>query len=325
MIKQKDDTHLSWTARLLAVPPICVFFLSDILSWSFAWQGEVPRRASLDAAALQLDASGRLLVLAAALVGFGLAYLILLRFAADLRDEFGPDTRAKLLGWYGGGILLGALWVLFGWMQVPVDGQMGKNSLKGALGLLGPAGGMSGDMLLHRFEWLALCSRIAFMFAAGAVVIGGISSIVDPAAPFKTEEEDYAFQRHQRGRLRAYVNAAAALLVVSLIFQIAWTRWLLIGLDPGIATTMGLQVDAFAIFTGVTGSVVIALFAIPASTILAARAAALPQMPNAAPDAPLLDTSLLPSLGKILPILAPTLAGSLPTILDLVGKLAGGS
>jgi hypothetical protein len=69
---------------------------------------------------------------------------------------------------------------------------------------------------------------------------------------------------------------------------------------------------------------VIALFAVPASTILAARAAALPQIPNAAPDAPLLDTSLLPSLGKILVVLAPTLAGSLPTILDLVGKMAGG-
>jgi hypothetical protein len=201
---------------------------------------------------------------------------------------------------------------------------MGKNSLKGALGLLGPAGGMQGDILLNRFQWLALCSRIAFMFAAGAVVIGGISSLVDRVPAFEKKEEDYAFQRHQRARLRTYVNAAAALLVVSLLFQIAWTRWLLIALDPATATTMGLQVDAFAIFTGVSGSMVIALFAVPASTILAARAAALPQIPNAAPDAPLLDTSLLPSLGKILVVLAPTLAGSLPTILDLVGKMAGG-
>jgi hypothetical protein len=77
------------------------------------------------------------------------------------------------------------------------------------------------------------------------------------------------------------------------------------------------------VFTGVTGSMVIALFAIPASTILAARAATLPQLPGAAPGAPLLDARLLPSLGKVLAILAPTLAGSLPAILDFLGKMAG--
>jgi hypothetical protein len=324
MTKQKYDTRLSWKTMLLAAPPIGVFFLSDALSWGFTWQGKLPMRATLDAAAFQLDASIRPLVLAAAVVGFGLAYLIMLRFIADLRDEFGSNTRAQLLAWYGAGILIGMLWVLCSSTQIPVDDQLGKDSLKAAFGLLGPAGGMPGDMLLCRFQWLALCSRIAFMFAAGVVVIGGISSLVEPT-PKLEGDENYAFQRRQHGRLRTYVNAAAALLVVSLVFQVAWMRWSLVALDPAVAKTMGPQVDAFAIFTGVMGSVVIALFAIPASTILVSRAAALPQVPNAAPDAPLLDTRLFPSVGKILAVLAPTLAGSLPTIFDLLGKLVGPS
>src|SRR4051794_33097335 len=97
-MKEKEvDTGLSWTARLLALPPIGVFFLSDALSRGFMWQGALPKRAELDSASLRLDASSRLFVIAAALVGFGLAYLIILRFIADLRDEFGPKTRAQLL------------------------------------------------------------------------------------------------------------------------------------------------------------------------------------------------------------------------------------
>jgi hypothetical protein len=318
MAKQEDDSRMSWTATLLALPPIGVFFLGDFLSGSFAWQGAAPKLSEPGSAAVGLDPSNRLLVLAAALAGFATAYLIVLRFAADLRDEFGPNTRRWLLGWYAGGVLLGAAWVLSGYAQVPINSQLGKNALNEALGLFGSAEGVAGDRLLHRFETLALYSRLALMLAAGIVVTGGVSSLVDPIRALDNDEA-HAFLQHQRARLRSYVNAAAALLVVSLAFQVAWMRWSLIAFDPAATVSMGRHVDAFAIFTGVTGSVVIALFAVPASTILSARAAALPQ-PSATPGEPLLDPGLLPNLGKILVVLAPTLAGSLPTILDVMGR-----
>jgi hypothetical protein len=370
MGKQQDDTRMSWTATLLALPPIGVLFISDILSWRFAWQGPAPKLAELSAAQLaklcpaklaglspaklaelgsarlgelcpakladlspeklaelspemlRLDASARLLMLAAALVGFGLVYLIALRFVADLRDEFGPRTRAWLLGWYTGGITVGTLWVLTGCMQVPIEHQLGPGVVEGTVALLGKAGGAQGTWLFDGFLSLTLANRLAVMLGAGIVVTGGVSTLVDPVRPLGADEAR-AFLIHQRRRLRTYVNAAAALLVVSLAFQIAWMRWPLVALDPAIATMLGRQVDAHAVFTGVTGSVVIALFAVPASTILAAKAAALPPMQGDTASVPLLDASLLPSIGKVLVVLAPTIAGSLPLMLDVLGNVVG--
>lgn len=319
MAKQQDDNRMSWTATLLALPPIGVFFLGDVLAWYFTWQGAAPPLVPLDPARMRLDASGRLLVLAAALVGFGLAYLILLRFIADLRDEFGPRTWAWLLGWYAGGVLLGALWVLGGLAQVSPNDQLGKDGLNSALALLGSTGGLPGGSLGHRFETLALCSRLVFMLAAGIVVTGGVSSLVDPVGT-PGEDAYRAFLRHQRARLRGYVNAAAALLVVSLAFQVAWMRWFTVAFDPAAAAALAQHVEAYGIFSGVTGSVVIALFAVPASTILAGKAAAVDAIAGT-PDAPLLDGGLLQALGKILVVLAPALAGALPTIIDLLGRI----
>ncbi|MFT6570212.1 MAG: hypothetical protein ACJAWY_001924, partial [Sphingomonas echinoides] len=151
---------------------------------------------------------------------------------------------------------------------------------------------------------------------------GGISSLVESKEPL-TGEDAYAFFLHQRLRLRSYVNAAAGLLVISLLFQIAWMRWTLIAATPAVADAMSHQVDAWAVFTGVSGSIVIALFAIPAATILDARATGTPQTPSDGKTAPLLDAGLLPALGKVLVVLAPTLAGALPTILDFAGKATG--
>jgi hypothetical protein len=313
---------MSWTTTLLALPPIGVFFLSDVLNRGFAWKGAAPKLAELSPAATRLDASGRLLMLAAALVVFGLSYLIVLRFIADLRDEFGPRTRTWLLGWYAGGALLGTLWIFKVWTQVAIDSQLGMGFLEYAFDALGAAGGTSGDNLMRGFHWLTQGSRLAVALAAGIVVVGGVSTLVDPIGPLEREEM-HAFLLHQRRRLRTYVNVGAALLVAYVALQIAWMRWPLAALDSATAMTLAGHIDALAIYTGVTGSVVIALFAVPASTILAARAAALPQMQGVADGPPLLDASLLPSLGKVLVILAPTLAGSLPTIVEALGNMAG--
>jgi hypothetical protein len=321
-MKQIDDTRISLAVTLLALPSIGVFFLSDMLGWIFAWQGKVPILTALDSAAKQTDATSRLFVIAAALAGFGLSYLIVLRFVADLRDEFGPQVRGWILRWYGGGILVGTLWVAGGYLLVPTSAQPGGDLLASALGLFGSMQGVPDDTLLLKFQALAVCDRIAFMVAAGIVVTGGISSLVESIKPLAGAEA-YAFLVHQRLRLRSYVNAAAGLLVISLLFQIAWMRWTLIAATPAVAETMRHQVDAWAVFTGVSGSIVIALFAIPSATILDARAAGAPQIPSDGKTAPLLDAGLLPALGKVLVVLAPTLAGTLPTILDFAGKATG--
>ncbi|WP_010403093.1 hypothetical protein [Sphingomonas echinoides] len=322
MMKEIDDTRISLAVTLLALPSIGVFFLSDMLGWIFAWQGEVPILAALDSAGQQTEATSRLFVIAAALAGFGLSYLIVLRFIEDLRTEFGPEMLGWILRWYGGGILVGALWVTGGYLLVPTSAQPGGDLLPKAVGLFGSMQGVPDNSLLYKFQVLAVCDRIAFMVAAGIVVTGGISSLVESIKPL-TGEEAYAFLLHQRLRLRSYVNAAAGLLVISLLFQIAWMRWTLIAATPAVADAMSHQVDAWAVFTGVSGSIVIALFAIPAATILDARATGTPQTPSDGKTAPLLDAGLLPALGKVLVVLAPTLAGALPTILDFAGKATG--
>ncbi|MDX5984604.1 hypothetical protein SIL82_10045 [Sphingomonas echinoides] len=321
-MKEIDDTRISLAVTLLALPSIGVFFLSDMLGWIFAWQGEVPILAALDSAGQQTEATSRLFVIAAALAGFGLSYLIVLRFIEDLRTEFGPEMLGWILRWYGGGILVGALWVTGGYLLVPTSAQPGGDLLPKAVGLFGSMQGVPDNSLLYKFQVLAVCDRIAFMVAAGIVVTGGISSLVESIKPL-TGEEAYAFLLHQRLRLRSYVNAAAGLLVISLLFQIAWMRWTLIAATPAVADAMSHQVDAWAVFTGVSGSIVIALFAIPAATILDARATGTPQTPSDGKTAPLLDAGLLPALGKVLVVLAPTLAGALPTILDFAGKATG--
>ena len=236
-MKQIDDTRISLAVTLLALPSIGVFFLSDMLGWIFAWQGKVPILTALESAAKQTDATSRLFVIAAALAGFGLSYLIVLRFVADLRDEFGPQVRGWILRWYGGGILVGTLWVAGGYLLVPTSAQPGGDLLASALGLFGSMQGVPDDTLLPKFQALAVCDRIAFMVAAGIVVTGGISSLVESIKPLAGAEA-YAFLVHQRLRLRSYVNAAAGLLVISLLFQIAWMRWTLIAATPAVAETM---------------------------------------------------------------------------------------
>ncbi|RYY23328.1 MAG: hypothetical protein EOP62_20475 [Sphingomonadales bacterium] len=320
MAKKIDDTRMSWTATLLALPSIGVFFFADMLGYGLAWQGAAPDFAKLTPAAIRLDASGRLLIIAAALLGFGIFYLIVLRFLADLRDEFGPKTRRWLLGWYTGGVLLGGLWVWFGWMQIPVQDQLGKGFLRDALAQFGAASGAAPGTLLDNFLLLWIGNRFALMLAAGIVVTGGVSALVDPIARLDVAETR-AFLFHQRRRLRTYVNAAATLLVVGLLFQIAWMRWPLVLLDSGTAAMLVRQIDASVALTGVTGSVVIALFAVPASTILAARAAALPPVTDDEPNARLFDAGLLSSVSKILVVLAPTLAGLAPSVIDIIGRL----
>lgn len=323
MAKDIDDSTMSWTVTLLAVPPIGFFFVSDVLRWNFAAQTKVSEFRTLDFAASQVDATNRLFVIAAALAGFGLAYLITLRFLADLRDEFGPDMRTWILRWYCGGVLVGALWVVGGYWFVPAGVPLGADYLDRTLGWLSAASETSRATLPQRFQVLAMCNRFAFMLAAGMVVTGGISALVEPIRTLDADEA-YAFWRHQRLRLRGYVNAAAALLVAGLVFEVAWMRWTLVALPPAAADLMGRHVDASALFTGVGGSVVIALFAVPAATILDARmrAKATPPKPGDGPAASVFKVDLLPTLGKALVILAPTLAGSLPAILDLIEKAA---
>lgn len=314
--QQKEAIKVSWAATLLALPSIGVFFLADILAHPFAWQGTGPKFAEMTVAMARQDAAGRFFMLAAALASFAIAYLIILRFVADLRDEFNAPTRAWILGWYGGGVVVGAIWVATGCQQVPMADQLGKGFLKEALDHLDNRG------LLPSLEHLAICSRIAIMLAAGIVVTGGVSALAEPRTPLKGDAA-HAFLEHQHRRLRGYVNAAAALLVVSLVFQIAWTRWPLAALDPASAKAVIPHVDAFAAYTGVTGSLVILLFAAPVATMLAERAARLPARATAAATPPLLDSGILASLGKIFAVLAPTLAGLAPGVLDLLGKTAG--
>jgi hypothetical protein len=100
-------------------------------------------------------------------------------------------------------------------------------------------------------------------------------------------------------------------------------RWPGILLAGAELKAYSAQVDAFAVHLGVTASLVIACFAIPVSAILARRAAALPRTgEGGTPDDPgLFDKGMLGSLGKVLIVLAPSLAGIIPTLVEAAGNL----
>jgi len=316
-VRSQDQSTLSLPATMLALPPLSLFFLADWLQGWFAWRGSAPAVA-LPADIGASDASARLLILAASLALVAVVYLVVLRFFADVLDEFGPRMRRWVLGWYAGGITLGAIWVMSGWGQVTLSDQLGANFLPTAITSLDAAAG-GNDTLFGRFEVLMTAMRLVAMLAAGIVVTGAVSCLASPLATLGQDEER-AYIRRQRARLHGYVSASSVLLVSTIVWQVAWMRWPSVVLGEARGAYLG-QIESAAIYSGVTASAVIACFAIPVASILSARAAALPRVDGEEPEPALFDQGLADTLGKVLVVAAPAIASALPALAEGVGLL----
>jgi len=121
------------------------------------------------------------------------------------------------------------------------------------------------------------------------------------------------------------VNLASVALVSGVAWQIGWMHWVGLPLSAEAKAPYLGYVNGAAVLLGVTGSIVIALFAVPAASGLAARAALLsPARDSEKQEEGLFDKGLLDSLAKILVVLAPALAGVVPGLFEGLGRVGHG-
>jgi hypothetical protein len=269
----------------------------------------------------------RLYIMASMLAVGGVAYLALLLFFNDMAKEFGRAMRLKFFATLAVGILVGIAWMQWGASIDQADG-LGSGFMRGMFHQIAcpgdtkaPCPTTTGVARFAQFELILMLCRIALMLGAAVIIVGGVSCLVRPTAQLDGEAERVFIDR-QRQRLRAYVDTAAALMVVALLFGFAWMRWPLILLDGTAAQNHIAHINAMAVFNGVSLSLVIAAFAIPVNMALMDRARMLPAV-DAAPGSatPLLGEGFLGSAGKLLVVLAPSLAGAIPALIDFLGHL----
>ncbi|NIJ21871.1 hypothetical protein FHS95_003582 [Sphingomonas naasensis] len=316
-MRTKNQSTTDWASLALVVPPVLIFIGSDLLLAWFGWYGLAP----LPSLAPQphADAAGRLYILSALLAACGVSFLTLVLFARDLVAEFDARMRRLLLLTLLTGLVVGSLWMtLSGRYFAVLANPLGIDVVGKATELFGSVtdGDRDAKIVATRLDTLIFVARAGLMIGAALTIVGAVSCLVRPLPPPAAKAR--AFLLRQRLRLRLYVNAAAALMVASIVFQLAWTRWPQALFEPAAAKAFSAHVDAFALYSGVTSSLVIASFAVPVVAGLRARAAALTEEGEDAEAPVLLDAGLMDGLGKILVVLAPALAGILPTIADLL-------
>lgn len=320
-MRKQDRSTIGWGSLALVVPPVLVFIGSDLLLGLFGWYGITAMPMAAPPPGGHIDAAGRLYILAALLASCGVSSLTLLLFARDLAEEFGSAMRRLLLATLLTGLVIGALWMtVFGRFSGALVAPLGTDVIEATVRLFARTtqNGRPEPETIARFAALVFVGRAVLMFGAALTIVGAVSCLARPLPPVSLAEAR-AFLLRQHLRLRLYVNAAAALMVAAIAFQLAWTRWpQALFATPG-AKAFSAHVDAYALYSGVTFSLVIATFAIPVVAGLRAQGLALVAEGEASADAaPLLAPGLVDSLGKVLVVLAPALAGILPMIADLL-------
>jgi hypothetical protein len=324
-VTEKIETWISWISLALVVPPVLVFILTDLLFWYFGRPGDILSK-DIHAAAAGADSVARLYIMASILAVGGASYLALLLFANDMAKEFGRAMRYKFFATLAVGILVGIVWLEYGVSIDQADG-LGQGFMKSAIHRIGCPGEQTClpsdlEARFAHFKVILLLCRVALMLGAAVIIVGGVSCLVRPTVSLGWKAERTFIDR-QRRRLRAYVDTASALMVVALLFGFAWMRWPLIVLDGPAAQNYAAHINAMSVFSGVSLSLVIASFAIPVNMALMERAGTIPRVEGAAGGgAPLLGEGFLGSAGKLLVVLAPSLAGAVPALVDFLGHFS---
>lgn len=319
-MRRQDRSTIGWGPLALVVPPVVVFIGSDLLVGLFGWHGLARMPAVAPLPSGHADAAARLYILAALLAACGVSFLTMLLFARDLAEEFGRAMRRLLLATLLTGLVIGALWMaVFGRFSDALVAPLGTDVIDATVRIFARTtrDGRPATETIACFAVLIFLGRAALMFGAALTIVGAVSCLARPLPPLAGAEARALLLR-QHLRLRLYVNAAAALMVAAIVFQLAWTRWPQALLAKPAATAFSAHVDAYALYSGVTFSLVIATFALPVVAGLRARAVALASDSGDADDIALIDAGLMQGLAKVLVVLAPALAGLLPTLADIL-------
>jgi hypothetical protein len=109
-----------------------------------------------------------------------------------------------------------------------------------------------------------------------------------------------------------------------LLFLWTWTQWPESWLAPPVDKAFAAHAAALVLYYGLIYSLVILSFSAPVTAILRERLLRLPvpaadAKATAADDAAALDSAFWKSLIKLLPALAPAIAGALPSLIDVLG------
>lgn len=321
LARKEDRSRIDWASLALVLPPTLVFLLSDWLVARFGWYGLGPMPAVVPLPHGHTDAAGRLYILAALLAVCVATFLTVLLFARDVAEEFGPRMRRVLFATIASGLAIGALWVwLYSLPQLALEAPLGTDVIDSAARLYErlTQGGRGANVTASTLESMILLARIVLMLGAVLVVVGAVSCLASPLES-ATIEEKRAFLERQHLRFRLYINAVAALMVTAIAFQLAWTRWPQALLKEPAAKAFSAHVDAFALYSGISLSLVIASFAIPVAAVLHERASAMTiGDPETAKLPELFGAGLMQGLGKVLVILAPAVAGIIPTLAEIL-------
>lgn len=321
----------AWGAALI-VAPILVYFCGDLLYGLSGFHAHIATPPVVGCKWVRVEAAARAWVLTAFFVVISISFFITTMCIYDLRRTFDRGTIRRFVK---PAVLLAAFLIasftltstIFGQKMPNADRYVGGNFFAKSLAFPSVLSGesvacQSGKpivikdtpsslLLLDLLRNLTRAMQMCLVVAVPATIVGAISCVAKPNPKAGQRAKLAALQRR---RLRAYLNAAAALLTTGMLFMGAWLRWPLFILgDSKPETAIYItHVDAIALYFGVNYSLVIASYYLPISFILNLRASSAEDQ-----GGPLWLTRLpAESLGKALTILAPTFAALLPALFD---------
>jgi len=330
MIYRHGWTHLPIISFAIIAMPIAFYILSDILFLIFGWHG--PRIAPLSDQSFdaRADASARLLVLAAILAVIGVGCFAICRFITDLHRMPARVSGPLLLG-LATGVTITLIYSITLGQCIPIIDYLGDGFMHSALSAFDKSEGHAAHTLGRgsislalRFDKLMTWVRLFLILSSAAVIVGAASCLALPPSD-SPEAEQAAALLAQRQRLRNYANLGAILMVSGMLFMLAWMHWPGALLPKAAAQAFIRHVNALGLYFGVTYSLMIAAYTLPTATILHERSLAIGNAPNTGEDRSLLGKGMVDGLGKILVILAPTLAGAVPAVIELLKSLSGDS
>lgn len=273
----KGAYHFVWApigALLLAEVLLGLFSPRDLgpltyVSDSLSPSPDIVRYVDSMAPARWHEASLRLRFLALALVSTVFSIMVLGKFTHDLRQYFTRPAREHVLAIYALGLGLGvvAFIMLAGGVLVEARAVFGAEVFDNALDDRFGASPFQRWWGPTAFEWIKRLTQLISTAAIPAFVAGGVSCLARFGG--LDDCENWEFQSE---RLRTYVYLSGGLLVLGVLFLESWTTYPIYLFEPDDRSVFKDAVRAYAMYTGVEFSLVLAAYAVPVALVLSRRA-----------------------------------------------------
>ncbi len=315
--------------RLALIPVLAVIFVEVILSLFVKRPAGIISQLKL-APGPWGDASVRLEILSLGVLYYAGAGFIILRFAYEMRARFEGISRLRVLIVFAIGITTGIAVltpVRLGWWPTTAH-LLGEDLFSKALEYSSRGGrdGLWGQLV---FDALRNTTNLVTGLVVPAFAAGTISCV--SRFDDLSEKENWIFQSE---RLRTYLYTAAGVLVVGVLFLKAWAGYPAYLLEGSQRSEFLAVVNAYATYTGVEYSIVLASCTLPVAFILSRRAdriaAAIAREEHSLTKSPLslpfstliksvkerdkLSISFKEVIQALIALLAPFLTGSVATL-----------